>query len=200
MHPSPESPDREARLRQAVAEAQEGLELEFPAAHENRMIGIAFLPAAHSSVDIDETGEPAPFTDDDRESISNLITAWHTVSPEDVEATWQQYATSPYYVVDGTGLRQVTAASIERWQEAQGTADTQGFVPQKPRQVTISTLQVVHIASRIASATFQAREEGENGYVWMGNGAAHFVKGGSEGYGGWRLLVVAKGGDVSPPG
>jgi len=176
--------------------AQVDLDLEPIAAGENRMIGIALAPAAHSTVDVDDSRMPAALHDKgDDAAIHHTITGWSSMHPDEMHESWKSYCTEPYYHVSPSGVKAVDAAAIKSWlgsKEFGAIKDRFGYHAE--RKVTISDVNITHLGSGVACATYRHREEGTKGKPVIGNGAVllHQVKGKAGSPPSWKIAVVSR--------
>lgn len=187
--------DRDA-VREALeaGQAKVDLELEPIAAGENRMIGIALAPAAHSTVDVDNSVQPAAMaggTDDD--AIRETITKWSSLHPDEMKDGWKEHCTEPYYHFSPGGVAAVDGKAVEGWLKS----DDFGAIKSKfgyhdTRKVTISDVKITYLGGGAACATYRHREEGTVGKPIVGNGAVmlHKTKGATGPK--WKIGVVGR--------
>ena len=180
-------------LRDRMAELAPdlGVTLEPQSPDTGRMIGVAFMAAAHSASEPGDAGMPATVAADDA-AIKALIAAWSTLHPDDVLAKWKDLAVDPYVVVASGEMREVDHHYLTLWLQSDQYADfIKDFTFHKPRRNEVSNVNIVHVGNMIASVTYAERETATDGKVYVGNAVAIVMKKPE----GWRVAVVSKMGD-----
>lgn len=172
------------------------LDLEPVAPGENRMIGIALAPAAHSTVEVDQSHMPAALhTEDDAAAIRSTLTGWSSMHPDEMEHGWKRYCTEPYYHVSGAGVKPVDGKTVSSWLASDDfRALKERFGYHATRKVTISDVHITHLGGHVACATYRHREEGTKGKPVVGNGAVllHKVPGSAGAAPHWKIAVVSR--------
>jgi hypothetical protein len=196
IHPSTVSRrTRDHQVRESFARAAPGLglALELPPL-DNRMVGVALFPAAHSTVNVHETRVPPKPGPGDGAKITRVLTSWHSLNYADVHQRWQRFAISPYVAVGPSKPFTVNAAYMRKWKTGGALRRLQQrFMPHKRRRFTISKLHIVYLGPCVAAATYFHRETGQDGKTSMGNAAAFLIKKRSA----WKIAVISHFGEVS---
>lgn len=179
-------------VRRAVAEAapELGLTLESEDGTGPRMVG-ALVPAAHSTTDVDETSMPAAEGDDDA-AIREVVERWENVEHHQVLTVAADVTTDPYVAVTPDAIQTVDSAHLSRWVTSDEFAALKAkFAPAERRQVEITSFEIFYMGTRLATATYQTREQGAQG-VYLTSSTAIVAKGDD----GWRITVVGKHAEV----
>lgn len=190
------SADDRDSVRKALEEglAKVDLELEPIASGENRMIGIALAPAAHSTVDVDHSHLPSAMpgvTDDD--AIRETITKWSSMHPDEMKDSWKDHCTDPYYHFSPGGVMAVDGKAVEAWLHSKDFhAIKTKFGYHDSRKVTISDVKVMYLGGGAACATYRHREEGTVGKPIVGNGAVMLRKTKGAAGSSWKIGVVSR--------
>ena len=155
---------------------------------ENRMVGVALTPAAHSSKDPTSEEVPSAASTSDQDGIEEALTKWETLHPDDLIDRWREVATEPFIAIGPGWVKEVDHQFIHDW----FTSDSfkkllENYQPFNPRRTSISNLNIVHIGNSLASVTYQAEEETQ-GRNTIGNGGALMMKTKA----GWRIAAVAR--------
>lgn len=197
---------REAEIHQAFAEAADELELELevPAssAEEPRMVG-ALAPAAHVTVNVDESSMPEP-CEDDQKAIQDLIETWERAEVDGLADVAEKITTNPFVIIkpdvkndgDGTvGTEPTPQPAVVDHVYFKGWVQTDkfrelvdAFPTKSPRKIEVNDVQINFIGPLLASVLYNTREEGSEGKVYLANAAAIAVKHGK----GWKLTQFAK--------
>lgn len=183
------------QVRRAVEEAAPdlGFHLEgaSSSAEETRMVG-ALVPAAHSTTDVDTTEVPETLDDGDESAIQDVITQWENVEHHQVLEVARDVTLDPYVAVTPDHIEMIDSDKLGEWVGSERFAELKAKFPAaEEREVEISNLQIFFMGGRMATATYQTREEGPKG-VYVTNTTAILIKKTE----GWRIGVVTKFAEV----
>lgn len=155
---------------------------------ENRMVGVALVPAAHSTKEATSAEIPATASGSDQAAIEDVLTQWETLHPEDLMKRWREVATDPFIAIGPGWIKEVDAKFIKDWFTSKAFAKLlENYQPFNPRRTAISNVTIVHIGASLASVTYQAEEE-TRAKNTVGNGGALVMKTKA----GWRIAAVAR--------
>ena len=191
MTPS-RSTDSTARLAREVARqaATLGLSLDAPAPDAGRMIGVAFMAAAHSTTATGAKSTRGGPKGDDA-AIKSLVKAWAGLHPSQVLAKWKSLALDPYTVVGAEQVKQVDEPYLRQWLKSDEFTDfSKRFPFQSPRKITLTKVTILYVGPTVAAVTYAENEKSATGARYKGNAVAIVMKTKA----GWRIAVVSKQG------
>lgn len=185
--------EREANTQQAFDRQAGSLGLRqepAPAAGEVRTVGEAFFIVFGKTVDVDTLDmAPAVGAADDAD-IQAVLNGAYSQQPADVEDHWRDFYHDPFEAVGRDFIVRMDEKAIKKWARSPELAQRlQDHPPFNPRQVTISSLNIVYIGNVRAAATYHVQESFQNAQVAAGNAMALMVK--LENLG-WRILIITK--------
>lgn len=153
-----------------------------------RLIGIAFVMAAHAVVDTHESRMPKARDDG---AIRRVLTAWSSMHPDDVARHWKALALHPYVILGDRGLQEVDQRAVNKFLKGRELRMFhRAFELYKPRKVRLSNFRIVYIGRAVACATFHERETSRNKRTYLGNAGALLLKKAGK----WRIAVLSKQG------
>ncbi len=185
---------REGKIRESFARAASGLDLalEVPPL-DNRMVGVAIFPAAHSTVNVHETRVPPRAGAGDSAKIKKVLNSWHSLNYATIHQRWQRLAISPYVAVGPDKPISVNSAYLRKWKTGQPLRRLmKRFLPHNRRRFTISKVRIVYLGPSVAAATYFHQETDQRGKTSMGNAAAFLIKKRSA----WKIAVISHFGEV----
>jgi hypothetical protein len=171
-----------------------GLALEAEGVDTGKMIGAAFMAAAHTATPAGHAKMPRKAGASDKAAIKALITSWASLHPKQVLANWQKYATSPYTVVGAGKAQRVNGAYLRKWLKSKPLATLMAWFPFPARRTPkLSGIKITWLGGDTAAVTWAEAETATNGRRYKGNAAAIVVKTAK----GWRITVTSKQGSYS---
>lgn len=187
--PHPPNPDNRILFQRIFEELAADMPLNVDGeVEENRMVGVALVPAAHSSKDTTSAQIPAKASDSDQAAIEEILTLWETLHPEDLLERWREVATEPFIAIGPGWIKEVDDRFIKDWFTSPAFRKLiENYQPFNPRRTAISNVNIVHIGHSLASVTYQAEEETKAKNT-VGNGGALVMKTKA----GWRIAAVAR--------
>ncbi len=189
MGPDKTGPDNAVIFQSVFDEAARHMKLGLEAeGGGNRMVGVAFVPAAHSSQDGQSSEQPATLDDSDKKAIKSILEAWETMHPDDFVKSWRTVATDPFIAIGPGWIKKADQKFIKEWSKSDGLAKLlDNFQPFRPRKTVVSQVEVVFVGDSLASATYTTTEEtGKRATV--GNAASILMKTPA----GWRIAAITR--------
>jgi hypothetical protein len=189
---------RQDRAQQAFDRVAEGLDLRLERSSSNgntagedvRIVGTAYAAVMAKATQFDLMDSPPPVGASDDAAITAVITAYESLSPEDLTQQWQQFALDPHLAIADTWFKALDKKDFRHWMRSEELAQAQqDYPPFTPRHVQITNVNIVYIGDARAVATYHLQEDFTNGKVAAGNSAASLAKlEGSQ----WRIVAIHK--------
>lgn len=177
------------RLEEKVDDLR--LDCETAGALAPRCVGVAFA-AFSPEVQVETAPEELAAADQaalEQEILSHLE-AWESLPPQEFAERWEEYATDPYVGVGPHWVGLVDEDIVATWLESDELEEAlRTHPPYSPRRVTLSHLQLTHLAPSRVLAAYRVKEEYENGNVTAGNTFAVLYRVAD----GWKIGVASKG-------
>lgn len=183
------SPSNKVILQTAFEEQAQDLDLQLEEGEAgNRMIGVAFVPAAHGRQSGDADDAPTALDSSDTEQIQQILTEWETMHPDDFDKHWRNVTTEPFIAIGPGWIKSADQAFVDAWTSSDGLKQlVDDWAPFNPRKTDLSNIQIVFVGEALASATYQTREE-TGASPTIGNAAAILMKTDA----GWRIAAITR--------
>ena len=183
---------RDEKLEEGLADQLESLDLEVEEGQlEPRCIGVAFAMFS-PEIEVD-TAEDDRLTADRaslEEEIRSHLEGWESLSPKEFADRWREYATDPYVGVGPHWVGLVDEDTVEEWLESEDLKEAlRTHPPFSPRRVSLTGLELTHLAPSRILAAYRVEESYENGETTVGNTFAVLFRTGD----GWKIGVASKG-------
>ncbi len=189
QHLDDKSPSNKILFQRIFEELASGIHLNVEEqVGENRMVGVALVPAAHSSKETTSAEIPSVASTSDRDGIEQALTLWETLHPDDLINRWREVATEPFIAIGPGWVKEVDEQFIHDWFTSESFRKLlENYQPFNPRRTALSNINIVHIGECLASVTYQAEEETQ-GRNTVGNGGALMMKTKV----GWRIAAISR--------
>lgn len=183
---------REKELKERLAEQVDSLGLAAAAeGSEPRCIGVAFA-AFSPEVEVDTAAGDLVAADQTalEEEIRSHLEGWESLAPEQFSERWTDYATDPYVGVGPRWVGLVDDDTVEAWMESEELEEAlRTHPPFSPRRVTLTGLQVTHLAPSRVLVAYRVKETYRNEKTAAGNTFAVLYQTSD----GWKIGVASKG-------
>ncbi|MCB1033367.1 MAG: hypothetical protein KDD47_05990 [Acidobacteria bacterium] len=189
QHSDDKSPSNKVLLQTVFEEHARHLGLELEGGDSgNRMVGVAFVPAAHQSQSGLAQEVPKQLDESDQQQIQEIVESWETMHPDDFDKNWRNVTTEPFIAIGPGWIKTADQAFVDGWLASKGLQKlVDDWRPFNPRKTEVSNVQIVFVGESLASVTYSTKEEtGKNPTV--GNAAAILMKTPA----GWRIAAITR--------